>query len=145
MGGCSHESEIMSEQAICVQQHVYELNRVVFVNCELQSYEHNFGDLRISSIADHMLISATAFFTFCGSHKSVHRRRISLTYFSCFASSAQPVAVKIFLGVSSQHLIKMHFFRNLNLNNFEERIIVKRLHTLSSMKFQHIVLSSHRT
>jgi hypothetical protein len=40
----------------------------------------------------------------------------------------------------------MHLFRNLNLNNFEERIIVKRLHTLSNMKFQHMVfvIPTHR-
>jgi hypothetical protein len=57
--------------------------------------EHHFGDLRTASVADHMLISATAFFTFTDSHKSVYSQRVLLTHFSCCASSAQP-AVKIF-------------------------------------------------
>ena len=96
--------------------------------CTRSVYEHNFGDLRTASVTDHTLVCATAFFTFSGSHKSVHSRRVLLTYFSWCASSAQP-AVKIFFQ------FPISAFALPEPEHFED---VKRLHTLSTRKRSNI-------
>ena len=73
---------------------IFLLSRLSLSICE-----HHFGDLMTASVADHILICATAFFTFTDSHKSVHSQRVLLTHISWCASSAQP-AIKIFFQFS---------------------------------------------